>query len=127
LGPGPHPARDADGPRRAGALLPRPALGGYGRHAAYRTCPSRSRARATRRQAEVGRSLESLDAPVQDEGDSAYIAGELIRYVDREFERVELRATIQRLANILEGGAREILRLRFEEDMLQSPSSRAQA
>jgi RNA polymerase sigma-B factor len=71
-------------------------------------------------QATEGRSLRSLDAPVHEaEGDSAS-AGELIGADDPEYDRVEAGATIQRLSGILDGRAREILRLRFSEDLLQS-------
>ena len=71
-------------------------------------------------QASDGRSLRSLDAPVhEEEGDSAS-AGDLIGRADPEFERVEAVATIEQMTAILDDRAREILRLRFEEDMLQS-------
>ena len=71
-------------------------------------------------QASDGRSLRSLDAPVhEEEGDSAS-AGDLIGSSDPEYERVEAGATIEQLTAILDDRAREILRLRFEEDLLQS-------
>ena len=71
-------------------------------------------------QASDGRSLRSLDAPVhEEEGDSAS-AGDLIGLADPEYERVEAGATIEQMTAILDDRAREILRLRFEEDMLQS-------
>jgi RNA polymerase sigma-B factor len=71
-------------------------------------------------QASDGRSLRSLDAPVhEEEGDSAS-AGDLIGDSDPGFERVEAGATIEQLTSILDERAREILRLRFEEDLLQS-------
>jgi RNA polymerase sigma-B factor len=71
-------------------------------------------------QASDGRSLRSLDAPVhEEEGDSAS-AGELIGDNDPGFERVEAGATIEQLTSILDERAREILRLRFSEDLLQS-------
>ena len=71
-------------------------------------------------QASDGRSLRSLDAPVhEEEGDSAS-AGDLIGSADPEYERVEAGATLEQLTSILDDRAREILRLRFEEDMLQS-------
>ena len=71
-------------------------------------------------QASDGRSLRSLDAPVhEDEGDSAS-AGDLIGDHDPGFARVEAVATIEQMTAILDDRAREILRLRFEEDMLQS-------
>jgi len=71
-------------------------------------------------QASDGRSLRSLDAPVhEDEGDSAS-AGDLIGDRDPGYARVEAVATIEQMTAILDDRAREILRLRFEEDMLQS-------
>jgi len=71
-------------------------------------------------QASDGRSLRSLDAPVhEEEGDSAS-AGELIGDTDPGFERVEAGATIEQLTSILDERAREILHLRFSEDLLQS-------
>ena len=71
-------------------------------------------------QATEGRSVRSLDAPVhEEEGDSAS-AGELIGQHDPEFDRVEAGVTIERLTGILDERAQEILRLRFQEDLLQS-------
>ena len=71
-------------------------------------------------QASDGRSLRSLDAPVhEEEGDSAS-AGELIGDTDPGYEQVEAGATIEQLTSILDERAREILRLRFSEDLLQS-------
>src|SRR5688572_9697271 len=71
-------------------------------------------------QASDGRSLRSLDAPVhEEEGDSAS-AGELIGDSDPGYAQVEAGATIEQLTSILDDRAREILRLRFEEDLLQS-------
>ena len=71
-------------------------------------------------QASEGRSVRSLDAPVHEqEGDSA-TAGDLMGGDDPEYERVEAGVTIERLTGILDERAREILRLRFQEDLLQS-------
>jgi RNA polymerase sigma-B factor len=71
-------------------------------------------------QATEGRSVRSLDAPVhQEEGDSAS-AGELMGREDPEYDRVEAQATIELLTSILDPRAREILELRFHEDLLQS-------
>jgi RNA polymerase sigma-B factor len=71
-------------------------------------------------QASEGRSVRSLDAPVhEEEGDSA-TAGELIGLVDPEYSRVEAGVTIERLTGILDERAQEILRLRFQDDLLQS-------
>src|SRR3954453_24184275 len=71
-------------------------------------------------QATEGRSLRSLDAPVhEEEGDSAS-AGDLIGAYDPEYDRVEAGVTFERLSGVLDERAREILRLRFSEDLLQS-------
>jgi RNA polymerase sigma-B factor len=71
-------------------------------------------------QATEGRSVRSLDAPVhEDEGDSAS-AGDLLGAPDAEFDRVEAGITLERMTGILDDRAREILRLRFQEDLLQS-------
>src|SRR5215208_3267091 len=71
-------------------------------------------------QATEGRSVRSLDAPVHDEEEGSASAGDLIGHPDGEFERVEAGVTIERLAGVLDDRAREILRLRFQEDLLQS-------
>jgi RNA polymerase sigma-B factor len=71
-------------------------------------------------QATEGRSLRSLDAPVHDEEEDSASAGDLIGTSDAGFERVEAGVTIERLTAILDERAREILRLRFSEDLLQS-------
>ena len=64
--------------------------------------------------------MRSLDSPVHEqEGDSA-TAGDLMGGDDPEYERVEAGVTIERLTGILDERAREILRLRFQEDLLQS-------
>jgi RNA polymerase sigma-B factor len=71
-------------------------------------------------QATEGRSARSLDAPVhEEEGDSAS-AGDLLGADDAEFDRVEAGITIEKMTGILDERAREILRLRFKEDLLQS-------
>jgi RNA polymerase sigma-B factor len=71
-------------------------------------------------QATEGRSVRSLDAPVHEEEGTSASAGDLLGSEDPEFERVEAGATIERMTGILDERAREILRLRFQEDMLQS-------
>ena len=71
-------------------------------------------------QATEGRSVRSLDAPVnEEEGDSAS-AGDMLGAPDVEFDRVEAGITLERMTGILDERAREILRLRFQEDLLQS-------
>ena len=71
-------------------------------------------------QATEGRSVRSLDAPVHDEENDSASAGDLIGSDDLEFERVEAGVTLERLTGILDERAQEILRLRFQEDLLQS-------
>jgi RNA polymerase sigma-B factor len=64
--------------------------------------------------------VRSLDAPVHDEENDSASAGDLIGSDDVEFERVEAGVTLERLTGILDERAQEILRLRFQEDLLQS-------
>jgi RNA polymerase sigma-B factor len=71
-------------------------------------------------QATEGRSVRSLDAPVHEEEGTSASAGDLLGTPDPEFERVEAGVTIEKMTNILDERAREILRLRFKEDLLQS-------
>jgi RNA polymerase sigma-B factor len=71
-------------------------------------------------QATEGRSLRSLDAPVHDEEHDSASAGDLIGSDDAEYERVEAGVTLERLTGILDDRAQEILRLRFQDDLLQS-------
>src|SRR3954467_15121044 len=71
-------------------------------------------------QATEGRSVRSLDAPVHDEENDSASAGALIGTDDIEFDRVEAGVTLERLTGILDERAREILRLRFQDDLLQS-------
>jgi RNA polymerase sigma-B factor len=71
-------------------------------------------------QATEGRSVRSLDAPVHEEEGTSASAGDLIGAEDAEFDRVEAGITIERMTGILDERAREILRLRFQEDLLQS-------
>jgi RNA polymerase sigma-B factor len=71
-------------------------------------------------QATEGRSVRSLDAPVHDEEEGSASAGDLIGTDDVEYDRVEAGVTIEHLAGVLDERAREILRLRFQEDLLQS-------
>jgi RNA polymerase sigma-B factor len=71
-------------------------------------------------QATEGRSIRSLDAPVHDEENDSASAGDMIGAPDEEFDRVEAGVTLERLTGILDERAREILRLRFSDDLLQS-------
>ena len=60
-------------------------------------------------QAAGGRSACALDGPALRLGEN-----------DREYERAEARATIGQLTVLLDVRAREILRLRFDDDLLQT-------
>jgi RNA polymerase sigma-B factor len=71
-------------------------------------------------QATEGRSVRSLDAPVHEEEGTSARAGDLIGAEDAEFDRVEAGITIEKMTSVLDERAREILRLRFQEDLLQS-------
>ena len=64
--------------------------------------------------------MRSLDAPVHEEDGDSASAGDLMGSPDPEYERVEAGVTLDRLTGILDERAREILRLRFAEDLLQS-------
>jgi RNA polymerase sigma-B factor len=71
-------------------------------------------------QASEGRSVRSLDAPVHDEENDSASTGDLLGSEDAGFKQVEAGVTVERLTGILDERAREILRLRFKEDLLQS-------
>ena len=71
-------------------------------------------------QATEGRSVHSLDAPVHEEEGASASTGDLLGSNDPEFARVEAGITIEKMTGILDDRAREILRLRFQEDLLQS-------
>jgi RNA polymerase sigma-B factor len=65
----------------------------------------------------------SLDAPARSAGDAEDDAPAMVDrlgHEDDELERVRDRVTLDRLARGLEPREREILRLRFEEDLTQS-------
>jgi RNA polymerase sigma-B factor len=72
------------------------------------------------RAADARRPL-SLDTPVQhEEHEPTATIGELLGNDDEGFERAETRVTIEGVTAILDERAREILRLRFEADLIQS-------
>ena len=71
-------------------------------------------------QAGAGRSVRSLDNPVQDAEQTAATVGDLIGDDDAGFERADERATIELLSSILDERARQVLRMRYEHDLLQS-------
>jgi RNA polymerase sigma-B factor len=66
------------------------------------------------------RSARSLDAPVHDDENESATLGDLVGGNDRGYEQAEARATIERLVPLLDRRAREVLRLRFAEGLLQS-------
>jgi RNA polymerase sigma-B factor len=69
-------------------------------------------------QASEGRTLRSFDTPLHDRDPSVPI--EVIGEIERGYDEVEARATIERMTSILDARAREILRLRYEDDLVQS-------
>jgi len=71
-------------------------------------------------QAGLGRVAGSLDTTVHDEDDGSTTAGELIGRDDEGYARAEAVATIERMLSILGEREREVLRLRFDHDLLQS-------
>jgi RNA polymerase sigma-B factor len=71
-------------------------------------------------QAGLGRAVPSLDAPAAEEGDESATHADVIGRHDHGYEQAEARATIEQLTSILDDRARAVLRLRFEDDLLQS-------
>jgi RNA polymerase sigma-B factor len=65
------------------------------------------------------RSLRSLDAPSSDAEDDSSSVGELTGVDDPGFDHVETAVSLDKLLGILDERSQEILRLRFQEDMLQ--------
>jgi RNA polymerase sigma-B factor len=61
----------------------------------------------------------SFDAPVLDEADEPGTVGELQGHDDPGYRRVEAGATVEQLLAILDRRAREIVRLRFADDLMQ--------
>jgi RNA polymerase sigma-B factor len=70
--------------------------------------------------AEQARTLESLDAGIDPDDSECATTGDLIGNNDEEYERVEARDMVERLTSILDARAREILRLRHENDLHQA-------
>jgi RNA polymerase sigma-B factor len=70
--------------------------------------------------AEQARTLESLDAAVDRDDSGLATTGDLIGRYDDGYERVEARDTVERLTSILDARAREVLRLRHENDLHQA-------
>jgi RNA polymerase sigma-B factor len=72
------------------------------------------------RQAAGARHATSLDRPREDDDDSATSLGDTLGEEDRGFETAEASATLDRLLSVLSDREREVLRLRFQEDLTQS-------
>jgi RNA polymerase sigma-B factor len=66
------------------------------------------------------RCAASLDGPVLDDAGEGSTVGDQIGGEDHAYQEAEARATVERLTKVLDARAREILRLRFEEDLLQA-------
>jgi RNA polymerase sigma-B factor len=71
-------------------------------------------------QAAESRLLHSLDSPIQVDDDAPATVGELTGGEDGGYERAEARTTIEQMTSILDDRAREMLRLRFDHDLLQT-------
>jgi RNA polymerase sigma-B factor len=71
-------------------------------------------------QAAEGRVPQSLDKPVHEADVGHTTLAELLGRDDTGYERVLAGATAERLIRGLDRRAREIVRLRFEEDLKQS-------
>lgn len=61
----------------------------------------------------------SLDAPTRVDGEGTATLLDQFGRVDDDLERAQDRATLSRLSGVLDEREREILRLRFEEDLTQ--------
>jgi RNA polymerase sigma-B factor len=70
-------------------------------------------------QARRGRSAVSLQAPQGDPGEGMTL-GDTLGAVDHDLERAEQRAALDDLLRTVPARAREMVRLRFEEDMTQA-------
>jgi RNA polymerase sigma-B factor len=71
-------------------------------------------------QAAECRWASSLESPVGGDPDEATTLGDSIGGDDEAYEQVESKATLDRLTSSLDHRAREVLRLRFDDDLLQS-------
>jgi RNA polymerase sigma-B factor len=66
------------------------------------------------------RWASSLDSQSVEHPAETATVGETIGSDERGYEQVESRATFERLTSVLDQRAREILRLRFDDDLLQT-------
>jgi RNA polymerase sigma-B factor len=62
----------------------------------------------------------SLEAPAGADGEEDFTLADRLGSADAELTRAEHSVTIQQLQHVLSERDREVLRLRFEEDMTQS-------
>jgi len=67
-----------------------------------------------------GRHVRSLDAAVHDDPEQATTVAETVGGDDIEYERTEVRLTLDRLLRTLDRRAREVLRLRFVLELQQA-------
>ena len=61
----------------------------------------------------------SLDAPIKADNGDAVTGAELLADDDRELGRIEDAAALVQLANVLDDRSWEVVRLRFQEDLMQ--------
>jgi RNA polymerase sigma-B factor len=66
------------------------------------------------------RSARSLDEPVTDGEQDIATVGEQLGGEDDGFSRAESRTALERMSTVLDQRAREVLRLRFEQDLRQA-------
>lgn len=72
-------------------------------------------------QARGGRGAQSFDAPIAGAGDDAGVAlRDMLGACDDGFELAESRAMLDDLKTGLSARSREVLRMRFEEDLTQA-------
>jgi RNA polymerase sigma-B factor len=67
---------------------------------------------------------DSLDAPLNSHDDDGASLGERLGSPDDDIARAEARATIRSLLSVLKPRDREVVRLRFEEDLTQEQIAR---
>jgi RNA polymerase sigma-B factor len=67
-----------------------------------------------------GRQSQSLERPVHDDDLGQTTLAELLGGDDEGYEQADARATAERLTRVLDHRAREVLRLRFDDDLKQS-------
>ena len=70
-------------------------------------------------EAHASRVPRSLDSTADDAEPEPATIGDVIGLDDAEYERVEAMTTIERLTSILDPGARDVLRMRFQHDLRQ--------